>query len=148
MNILDNGKVIFSGSLIINDKKEILLLHRKDHNYYETPGGKLEYTDCDCENKITIKDLERCAIREIFEELGAEFMMEELSYFDNVTFSISDGRKAIAHKFITKILFGNPKINEEKFDKLKYIPIDQLDDYNISEDLKLLLPKLQERNNN
>jgi len=37
-----NKILILSGCLVINDKKEVLLLHRKDHNHYETPGEKLK----------------------------------------------------------------------------------------------------------
>ena len=37
-----NGVLILSGCLVVNENKELLLLYRKDHNHYETPGGKVK----------------------------------------------------------------------------------------------------------
>jgi 8-oxo-dGTP pyrophosphatase MutT (NUDIX family) len=139
------GKLVLSGCFIINDKKELLLLYRFDNNYYETPGGKVELSEC--ENKIipTIKDLEKTALREVFEELGKDIKLAKLNYFGNISFSIPNGKEAIANKFITKIISGNSKINEPKtFSKLDYLPINKLENYPISPDLKLFLPKLKE----
>lgn len=136
--------MILSGCLIINDNKELLLLHRKDHDHWETPGGKVEDTK---EAIPTRKELRNNAIREVFEELGTDIMIAELEYFENVSFKAPNGKKAIAHKFFTWIIEGTPIIAEpETFDKLEYIPIDKLEEYPVSPDLKLFLPRLQELN--
>lgn len=40
------NRIILSGCLILNDKEEILLLYRKDHKFYETPGGRVGLNEC------------------------------------------------------------------------------------------------------
>ena len=144
MNIIKSNILILSGCLIVNDKKELLLLYRKDHKHYETPGGKVKAEECSNPNEPTLNDLARAAERELYEELGANIKIQKLSYFGNIKFTIPDGRLAIANKFVTKILSGTPKINEpELFERFDYLPISQLENYNLSPDLKLLLPQLK-----
>jgi len=136
--------LLLSGCLIVNDKKELLLLFRKDHKYYETPGGKVKSEECLDFNKPTINELAKTAERELFEELGNNIKIEPLKYFGNINFTIPDGRKAIANKFLTKIISGKPIINEpETFSKLDYLPIQNLEDYPISPDLKLFLKNIK-----
>ncbi len=138
------GKLVLSGCLIINDKKEVLLLYRKDHKHYETPGGKVNLEECSNPNKPTLGDLKKAAERELYEELGENIKIEKLTYFDKVEFKIPDGRLAIANKFITRIKSGTPIVNEPNiFEKFDYLPIMQLEKYPLSPDLKLLLPKLK-----
>ena len=128
----------------MDDKKRILLLYRKDHKHYETPGGKVDFEDCEDFNNIGVNDLARTAKRELHEELGLEFETEPLVYFDSVEFKIPDGRLAVANKFITQIKSGIPKVNEpETFEKFEYLEISKLENYNLSPDLKLLLPKIK-----
>ncbi|MFH1064470.1 MAG: NUDIX hydrolase [Candidatus Woesearchaeota archaeon] len=137
-------RIILSGCLIINDKKEVLLLYRTDHNHYETPGGKVRLDECNNPDEPTLEDLAKTAQRELYEELGEDLKIEHFDYFDKVEFSIPGGRLAIANKFLVKIT-GNPRVNEpERFSKFDYLPIEHLEDYPISPDLKLLVPKLNE----
>ena len=87
----------------------------------------------------------KTAEREAYEELGNGIKLKNLKYFGNVEFTIPDGRLAIANKFLTEIITGNPKNNEEDiFSKIEYLPIQTLERYPLSPDLKLLLPKLKE----
>ena len=138
------GKIILSGCLIVNEKSEILLLYRKDHKHYETPGGKIISEECSNPENPSIEDLAKTAERELYEELGDNIKVEELKYFGKVEFKIPVGRIAIANKFLTSIESGKPRINEPKiFSKLEYLPIKNLEHYPISPDLKLLLPKLK-----
>ncbi|HLC58686.1 MAG TPA: NUDIX hydrolase [Candidatus Nanoarchaeia archaeon] len=138
------GKLVVAGSLIFNDKDEVLLLFRKDHQHYETPGGKINDEDCEDPKNRKIEDLKRTAERELYEELGSDIRFEDLQYFTKVEFTIPDGRKAIAHKFVTKLISGKPKINEpEVFSKFDWLPIKDLDKYPVSPDLKLLAPILK-----
>ena len=81
-------RLILSGCFIINTKQEILLLHRRDHAHYETPGGKVDLTDCVDGYNITEDDLLRTAERELYEELGSGFTCQKLSYFGSVEFTI------------------------------------------------------------
>jgi len=138
------GRIILSGCLVINDKKEVLLLYRTDHNHYETPGGKVRSAECANPENPSIEDLAITAERELYEELGNDIKIKKLEYFGNIAFDIPDGRLAVANKFITSIISGNPRVNEpERFSKYDYLPIEYLEDYPISPDLKLLLPKLK-----
>ena len=140
-----DGKLILSGCFIINKNNELLLLYRKDHNHYETPGGKVEIKDCVDPTRPTTSDLSKAARRELVEELGEEIQFTPLEFFDSVEFKIPNGRNAIANKFITRITYGTPVINEpETFASFEYIQISQLDKYPVSPDLKLFIPKLKE----
>jgi len=140
----DKESIILSGCLIINDKKEILLLYKKDHDHYETPGGKVHLDECSNPEQPSEEDLAKAARREAYEELGSEMELDKLKYFGNVKFIIPNGKQAIANKFITTIISGEPKLNEpEIFSKFKWISIDNLDKYPISPDLKLLLSDLK-----
>jgi len=138
-------KVVLSGCIILNNKNEILLLYRKDHGYYETPGGKIKPEECDDVEKPSVEELRNAAERELHEELGDDIVVLPLEYFGALNFIIPDGRKAVANKFVTSILKGKPRINEpETFSKLSYSPIETLEDQAISPDLKLFIPKLKE----
>ncbi len=136
--------VILSGCLVYNNKKEILLLYRKDHGHYETPGGKIGAEDCKDIKNPTTAELSKTAVRELFEELGNELVFEDLTYFGKINFIIPGGRKGIAHKFATKVLNGKPRINEpEKFSKMDWLPIKELEKYPLSPDLILLISRLK-----
>ena len=140
-----DGKIILAGCLVISDKRELLLLFRKDHGHYETPGGKMDLQECSNPESPSISDLAKTAKRELHEELGDDIQVSDLEYFGCVEFKIPDGRLAIAHKFLTKIISGRPKINEpEIFTKFDYLPLDRLEVHPISPDLKLLLNKLKD----
>ncbi len=146
MNVVRDGRLILSGCLVFNNKNEILLLYKKSHKHYETPGGKVEGVECSNKEDPTIEDLKNAASRELFEELGNDIKIDELQYFTKIEFTIPDGRKAVAHKFITKILSGEPKLNEpEVFNKLEYLPIKRLEEFPISPDLKLIINLLKNR---
>lgn len=137
-----DGRHQLSGMLIYNDKEEVMLLHRIDHDHYETPGGKVDDLDCKNPKKPTEKDYRNAAIRETFEEAGQEFIFEDPEYVGNVTFLKPKGKEAIAHKFKTRIVFGKPEIKEPKtFDKIKWFSKEELEKENskISNDLKLFL---------
>lgn len=139
------GRIILAGCLVINKKREVLLLYRKKHGHYETPGGRVRTEECSNPENPTIDDLLKTAKRELFEELGDDIKVEQLEYFGKVAFTIPDGRLAIANKFVTKILSGKPKVNEPgDFSTFDYLPIETLEKYPISPDLKLLIPKLKE----
>jgi len=139
------GRILLSGCLIINDKKEVLLLYRKDHHHYETPGGKVRLAECYNPNNPNIEDLAKTAERELYEELGDNIKIKKMKYFGKIAFEIPGGKLAIAHKFITSIISGNPKVNEPEIcSRYNYLSIEHLQDYPLSPDLKLLLPKLRE----
>ena len=138
------SNLVLSGNLIINDNKEVFLLFRKKHGFYETPGGKVKPEECQNPKHPTKQELQTTAQRELLEEVSGVEEITFMEYFDQVEFQIPDGREAIAHKFITKIK-GDLSPKEDLFDKnkSKYLPLDGLEKFPLSPDLKLLLPKLK-----
>lgn len=138
--------IILSGNLIINsDNTRIYLLYRKDHRHYETPGGKVRPEECQNYSRPTRQELEKAAERELFEELSGIKRIISRRYFRAVKFNVPDGREAIAHKFIVRII-GEPRPNEDNFDlkKSRWLPIKTLEKYHLSPDLKMLLPAIKE----
>lgn len=140
------GKLILAGNFIVNDKNEVLLLFKKTHRHWETPGGKVRLEELQDVNHPTESELRKVALRELHEEVGPHFEVGELEYFGQVEFTIPDGREAVVHKFITKIISGEPKIQEpETFSELKYLPVKNLGDYPLAPDIRLMFPRLKAR---
>ena len=140
---MNRSKLILAGCLILNKKKEILLLFKKKHKCFETPGGKLDAKKD--KGKTKIEKLRNTARREALEELG-KISLSELEYFGSVDFIIPDGRKARVYKFSTSIMKGKPKLMEPKeFSCMKWIPIKRLEQYPISPDLKKLSKKIKKK---
>jgi ADP-ribose pyrophosphatase YjhB (NUDIX family) len=127
--------IILVSCMIINDKKEILLLFKKKHGFYETPGGKVHDNE----------DLETAALRELKEELGGEIKISPLKIFvDKHKFTIPDGRRAELTKFVGSYLSGKPVLMEpDIFDHFKWIPIKNIEQFEISPDLVELTSKLK-----
>ena len=137
--------IILSGCLILKDNS-LLLLYQSKHRHFETPGGKVEFNECENPEDPTEDDLKRTAERETYEELGDKIKLKDPEYFANTAFTIPDGRRAVAHKFLTKIISGEPIVNEpENFDRLEFLPVKNLEDFPISPDLKILLPQIKEK---
>ena len=65
-----NSRLILSGCLVINEKREALLLFRTKHGHYETPGGKVNPDECENPANPSKHDLAKAAERETYEELG------------------------------------------------------------------------------
>lgn len=142
--IFKQGKLVLSGCLVVNGQDEVLLLYKTEHNHYETPGGKVEAEECANPSEPTLEDLAHTAERETHEELGEDLHLSELVYFGAAEFIIPGGQRGIAHKFLTRILLGQPSIREpEKFLKLEYLPLKDLENYPLSPDLQQLAPRLR-----
>lgn len=136
-------KLLLSGMLLLNEEEKILLLHKINHNHYETPGGKVEQSDYS--NNDERQAIKNCALREMREEIGDGINISEPKYFGSAELTIPDGREALAHKFAARILSGEPKLMEpDSFDGYAMIPLSDLDKYSLSPDLTILLPKLKE----
>jgi len=140
LHLFEDSRVVLAATLIINDGK-VLLLYRKDHQWFETPGGKVRLAECRDPSKPQVKDYERCALRELKEELG-DIKVKPLEFFCRVEFSIP-GRELVAYKFTTELISGEPKVQEpELFAKAQWLPIDKLKEFPLSPDLKLICGKL------
>ena len=144
-SLTEKGKVVLVSNLVINDNNEVLLLFRKDHKHFETPGGKPKPEECKNPENPSIDELKKAAERELHEELGENVKVQGMELFESVNFTIPDGRKAVTHKFVTKIS-GRPVLNEpEQFSRIEWLPIERLEEFPVSPDLKILAPKLKER---
>lgn len=132
--------VMLASALIVRDR-ELLLLYRSDHGYYETPGGKLEAGDCEDPENPTEKDLLRCALRELEEELDctAEPFGQPLIH----EFTIPDGRRARIFKFPMRFVSGSCEVREPIFEHARFIPIEDLGSEPISQDLHALKDEIE-----
>jgi len=144
--IFEDNKIILAGCLIFNEKKEILLLKRHE-GYYETPGGKVSPADCKNPKLPTKEDFLKAALRELREELGGNVKINKPKFFAKVEFKTPKGTAAIVYKFMARYKSGAPKICEPKtFEKSKWIRVLELENYSLSPDLVLILPKLRSIN--
>jgi 8-oxo-dGTP pyrophosphatase MutT (NUDIX family) len=133
-----------SGTFIINDHSEVLVLYRRNHDRYETPGGKPNPGECKTPSRPTIGELEKIALRETTEELGKGIRLKETQYIGNVEFYRTDGKRMKVAKFFTTLASGIPKVGEpDTFSHMRYIPIDKLHKYSLAKDLRLFIPKLK-----
>lgn len=119
------GCVILKGN-------SILLLHRIDKDWLELPGGK---TDTDEEANAT-------AVREAKEELLCEVeIVRRLgsTVFESVEFTLD------YTWFLVKPKSGQiPRVGEPKnFDKLMFIKIDELRNYNLSTNMQRLIEQIE-----
>lgn len=98
-----------AGGVILNNKNEVLLLHRNSPNriQWETPGGKVEKNE----------NPKQCVIREIKEELGIDIeITKELGRED-----FQEDEYTMSYIwFLVKVLKGKPMPLEEKHDDLKF----------------------------
>lgn len=109
------------GVLILNDKKEILLIKRagkvrNEAGWWSKPGGCVEFGERVTE---TMK-------REIKEELDID--IEILGYLPHTDHIIKEENQHwVAFNFVAKIVSGEPKNMEpEKCDEIKWFGFDEL----------------------
>ena len=132
--------VILSSALVIEDGA-VLLLHRIDHDHYETPGGKLALGDCvDPENPAEA-DLLRCAMRELEEEVDC--IAEPSGPPIEHRFTLRDGRRAYVAKFPMRFVSGSLRVREQVFDEARFVPIRELRSLRLSPDLSELLDEIE-----
>lgn len=110
------NKIILAGCVILNNKGELLLIHRNTPKrvQWETPGGKIE------EGEDPRKTAEREAEEEIgvdieiIKELGRKEFEEDTYIMDYIW-------------YITSIKFGEPQLMEkDKYDDLRYFSWEEL----------------------
>lgn len=108
-------KIKLAGCIIKDSDEKILLLHRKTpiRDQWEIPGGKIDEEE----------NPEQTAEREVKEELNID--VEILNKIGEKEFS-EDGYIMDYVWYESKIVSGEPKIMEGKFDEFKYFSIDEL----------------------
>lgn len=106
---------LLAGCVILNEKKELLLLHRNTPTnvQWELPGGKVEHGE----------DPKQTAVRELKEELGLQVEINKL--LDKKEFWEHD-KPFTYYWFWAEITSGQPQIQEKKFDNFSYFSLPQL----------------------
>lgn len=118
-----------AGNLLIEDGK-VLLIHRQDHNHWEVPGGKTE----DGESPTS------AAVREAQEEIGVRVELRKPFYSGEFQ---HDGELFLWHCYLAEIVQGEPEIQEDKFDELKWVEPRELDELKLAPNLEMILPALR-----
>ncbi len=118
--------------ILMNDKNEVLIAHRPEDvmlgGLWEFPGGKQKEKE----------SIEQTTIRELKEELGVGVkiggslmqLKHAYSHF-----------KITLHAFLCELIEGEPKANESQ--QIKWVRIDELDDYPFPKANRRLTEKLQ-----
>lgn len=105
---------------ILNSKRELLMLHRKDNHKWTMPGGTLEFGE----------SLTDCALREVKEESGLDVTITDIigTYTDpNIRVAYSDGE--VRQEF-TIVYYGEAKKHDVTLDdessQFQWVPLDKL----------------------
>lgn len=110
---------------IINDRKELLMLHRKDNKKWTMPGGTMEFGE----------SMADCALREVKEESGLNVVIKDIigTYTDpNIRVSYSDGevRQEFTIVYYGEVQGYNVSLDEESsnyvwvsFDEVLKLPL-------------------------
>lgn len=127
-------KIYLAGCVFIKNN-EILLIKRTKTGWYELPGGKIEEGEAP----------EETARREIQEELSANIKIQQkLGSKDFTENGYSMGYTWFQATFLPN---AQPTIGEpDKFEELKYIPLNELDKYQLSPNMENFLDKYNKGN--
>ena len=120
--------VELSGCLIIEQGK-IMLLYREDEEHWEVPGGKVKEKESPTE----------AAVREVREEIGVEAELQKPIYTGEFQ---KDGKIYTWNAYLASIE-GEPKIQEDKFEKLEWFKGKELDEIELAPNLEMILPALR-----
>jgi mutator protein MutT len=118
-----------AGNLILRNK-QILLLYRKDEEYWEVPGGKVEEDESPTQ----------AAVREAKEEIGVEIELKKPFYSGEFQ---KNEEIFLWHAYVSEIKNGEPDIQEDKFRELKWIEPGELDELDLAPNLEMVLPALR-----
>lgn len=107
---------------ILNGKRELLMLHRKDNKKWTMPGGTLEFGE----------SMVDCALREVKEESGLSVEIKDIigTYTDpNIRIAYSDGE--VRQEF-TIVYYGETKDFDVKLDEessqFVWVSLDEVND--------------------
>ncbi len=115
---------------ILNEKKELLMLHRRDNKKWTLPGGTLEFGE----------SMIDCALREVKEESGLSVEIKDIigTYTDpNIRVAYSDGE--VRQEF-TIVYYGEAKNLDVRLDEessqFVWMPLDKVNDLPLAESQK------------
>ncbi len=105
--------------IIINDKKEILLVQHKKANrlYWVLPGGRIEYGE----------DFATCGVRELKEETNLDIKFEKVVFLSEAI--APDRSRHIINIYATGKVIGGELLlgNEPMLADVAFIPIEDLE---------------------
>ncbi len=127
------GLTQLAGNLIVEDGK-VLLLYRGDEEHWEVPGGKVEGSESPTE----------AAVREAKEEIGVEVELDKPFFSGEFQ---HENRVFLWHAYLSEIVGGEPKAEEEKFSELEWFKGTELDDLDLAPNLEMVLPSLRKIGN-
>ena len=117
-----------AGNLILEEGK-ILLLYREDEEHWEVPGGKVKEDESPTE----------AAVREAEEEIGVEVELKKPFYTGEFQ---KDGEMFLWNGYVASMK-DEPKLQEEKFEKLEWFEGSELDEIELAPNLDMILPALR-----
>ena len=105
---------------ILNSKREILMLNRKDNKKWTLPGGTLEFGE----------SMTECALREVREESGLNVIIKDIigTYTDpNIRVAYSDGevRQEFTIVYYGEALNYDVSIDDES-SQYQWVPLDEV----------------------
>lgn len=102
--------IIGAFGIIFDEQKRVLLVHRRDYDLWNLPGGTLE----------DFESPKNAVIREVREETGLEVKVFKLLGVYN-----KENKNDIAFSFLCKVIGGEITLNDEA-DKIEYFEVDKL----------------------
>lgn len=102
--------IIGAFGIIFDEQKRVLLVHRRDYDLWNLPGGTLE----------DFESPKNAVIREVREETGLEVEVFKLLGVYN-----KENKNDIAFSFLCKVIGGEITLNDEA-DKIEYFEVDKL----------------------
>lgn len=118
-------KIGIRPATIIIQENKILLVHSKynDQEFFLFPGGGMEFGET----------IEQTAIRETLEETGIKVKVKNLFHINEYINKNDWNERSVSVFFLAEIEeIGKPLTNDNgKIKEVKWIGIDELDDYNI-----------------
>jgi len=102
--------IIGAFGIIFDEQKRVLLVHRRDYDLWNLPGGTLE----------DFESPKNAVIREVKEETGLDVEVSKLLGVYN-----KENKNDMAFSFLCKVVGGKITLNDEA-DKIEYFHVDKL----------------------
>jgi 8-oxo-dGTP pyrophosphatase MutT (NUDIX family) len=104
-------------AIILNDKKEILILKSKPYDVWLLPGGRVDVGETDFEEALK---------RELKEELS----VNEVKVMQPLGTALSDTGLTVALAFLCEVLdMQNMRLKEDEHTEFRWVKKEELEDY-------------------
>src|SRR3989338_10388696 len=122
--------IIGAFGIIFDEQKRILLVHRRDYDLWNLPGGELE----DFESPTN------AVKREVKEETGLEVEISRLLGVYN-----KENKNSITFTFLCKVVGGKITLNDEA-ERIEYFEIDKLPENTVPKHVERIKDALLDQN--